>query len=243
MRMRAMGMLLVVLVVGSVWAANQPVSSSSQDAEKYISNAKGRFDMTKQPRPFGAFLILDQAGNRYPSFWCGKNAEGVIVFDGRHDLLDDKLVVDQTGWFAVQLTTAARKVGMYDRLPGGVWVEKLVENNFLVRFDRFTGAKFAGTRADEGERGAGGKLIKIETAFSGSVSVAGKTAPISGTAVLEFSDNVPLFRLVAKFDLPGEALGLAGEKGKGITATLYTSSALVGADKPSIDTEPAGDLK
>lgn len=231
----------VLLLAAPVGAADQkgPPALSTKEAENLMGNVKGTFDLAHQSRPYIVFLILDQVGNRYPSFWCGKNAGGTIKFDGRHDLLDDQAVVEQTGGFTVQLTNAARKPGMDDRLPGGVWVEKLPANNFRFTFERFTGATFKGTRRDSGERGVGGNLIQFDTTFAGQASVGGRTAPITGTAVLEFSDFAPIFKIVATFPFPGKQLGLAGAHGEGITATLYTSSATTGSAKPTLDT-PAG---
>jgi hypothetical protein len=238
--MRVTLVLIALLLAVPGWAKDKaPPTLSTKESENLLGNVKGTFDMTKQPRPYIVFLILDQAGNRYPSFWCGRNAEGNIKFEGRHDLLDDKTVVEQTGGFTVQLTNAARKTGMYDRLPGGVWAEKLRENNFRFIFERFTGATFKGTRKDGGDRGIGGNFIQFDTTFTGKVTVGDRTAPVTGTAVLEFSDFTPIFKLVAKFPFPGKELGLDGAKGEGITATLYTSSANTGSSKPNLDT-PAG---
>jgi hypothetical protein len=143
-------------------------------------------------------------------------------------------VLEQSGGFTVQLTNAARKTGMTNSLPGGAWVEKMREVNFRVAFDRFTGAALKGTRKDGGDRAIGGSLIQLDTSFTGKVSVGDRTAPIAGTAVLEFSDSEPVFKLVAKFSLPGKELGLEGAKGEGITATLYTASAQAGTAKPAM---------
>jgi hypothetical protein len=229
---------VLFLLALPVFAAGKkgPPAMSTKESENMMGNVKGTFDMTKQPRPYIVFLILDQSGNRYPSFWCGKNAEGNIKFDGRHDLLDDKIVVDQTGGFVVQLTNAARKTGMYDRLPGGEWAEKVREANLRISFEKFTGVTFKGTRKDGGDRGIGGNFIQFDAAFTGKTSVGDRTVPVTGTAVLEFSDFNPIFKLVARFPFPGKELGLVN--GEGITATLYTSSANTGSSKPTLDVKP-----
>ena len=242
MRKRLAAILGVLLVAGLVWAKEKaPPKLSTKQSEDLMANVKGTFDMTKQPRPYIAFLILDQAGNRYPSFWCGRNAGGEIKFAGRHDLLDDRTVVEQAGAFAVQLTNTARKSGMTEALPGGAWTEQLRELNFRIQFDKFTDATLLGVRKDGGDRAIGGNLIQFTAKFTGRVNVGDHAAPIAGTATLEFSDFTPIFKLVAKFPLPGKELGLPGAKGEGITATFYTSSASTGSAKPTLDVKPGAD--
>ena len=236
MRATSSLLMMIMLVSAPVWAgAAAPQVVRLEDMEKLISNVRGTFDMTKQPRPYIGLLILDQEGNRYPSFWCGMNAGGLITFEGRHDLFDDKVVVEQRGSMTVHMTTAARKVGMYDRLPGGVWVASLREEPLGFILERFSNATLKGTRPDGGERGAGGKLIQIEADVSGQVTVGKRRAPFRGRALLEFSDNTPLFRLVAKFPFPGKELGLEGAKGEGISATLYTTGLGNASGLPTLD--------
>jgi hypothetical protein len=73
--------------------------------------AHGTFDMTRNPRPWIVYMILDQEGNRYPSFWCGGNVGGTIVFGGKLDDLDGTFGLNQTGSFTVSLLhTAGRPV-------------------------------------------------------------------------------------------------------------------------------------
>lgn len=231
----------LLLVAGNVGAKDKaPSKLSTKQSEDMMANVKGTFDMTKQPRPYIAFLILDQAGNRYPSFWCGRNLEGAIKFAGQHDPLEDKIVVGQTGAFSVQLTNTARKYGMFDELPGGEWAEKLREVNFRVTFDKFANPVFKGIRKDGGDRAIGGNLIQFEFQMTGKASVGDRSAPITGTAVLEFSDFTPIFKLVAKFAFPGKELGL--ETGEGITATLYTASASTASSRPTLDLKPGADM-
>lgn len=232
--MRAIVFLGAALLCGMTGAkdARPPVLSTEQ-SDALMSSIRGSFDMTRQPRPFIVLLVLDQQGNRYPSFWCGRNSLGTIRFEGRHDLLEDRNVLEQSGGFTVQLTHTARKIGMEDALPGGAWIAQVREIPFRVTFDRFTGATLQGTRKDGGDRAIGGTLIQFDVSFAGKVSVGDRSAPIAGRATIEFSDSQPIFKLVAKFPLPGRELGLAGAKGEGITATLHTASA------PAARTGPA----
>lgn len=219
-------LLLAAAGAWPAWAApKEPAAAAVKGQEKLMANCRGSFDMARNARPYAAYLVLDQTGTPYPSFWCGKNAGGRIDFDGQHDELEDRVVISQTGKFTVAVTNAARKYGMSDKLPGGAWVEKLDEAAFQITFEEFRDAAIVGTRKDDGERGAGGNLVQVETKCRGQVSVMGRTAPFAGTARLEFSEQIALFRLEATFPFPGPELGLTGKSGQGITATVHTSSA------------------
>lgn len=218
-------LLLAAAGLGTVWAApKKPATPAVKDQEKLVESCRGSFDMAGNPRPYAVYLVLDQADNPWPSFWSGTNAGGTVHFDGQYDELEDRVMITQTGTFTMSLTNTARKPGMFDRLPGGVWAERPQESGLKVTFEEFRDGKIVGTRADAGERGAGGNLVQVETKCRGQVTVMGRSAPFAGTAMLEFSAHVSLFRLVATFPFPGAELGLAGKSGAGITATIHTSS-------------------
>jgi hypothetical protein len=68
-------------------------------------------------------------------------------------------------------------------------------------------------------------LVRFQVAIAGTVSVGDRRSPFAGTAMLGFMDGTPAFTLEAEFAFPGEALGLPGETGRGIKATLHASSA------------------
>jgi hypothetical protein len=225
---------VVLAIVLPATAQKKPAKSLTSAAQqKWIEHVRGSFDMTKNPRPYIVYMVLDQEGNRWPSFWCGKNVEGVIKFTGEHDVLEDTVVVKQTGSFTCELTNIARKYGMFDELPGGEWAESLREKPIRITFHSFENPVLTGTRTDHGDRAMSGNLILVEATCSGTVQAGGKTAPFAGTARLEFSDYTPVFRIAAKFSFPGKELGLVGAKGQGITATFYTASTPTVA-KPSL---------
>jgi hypothetical protein len=227
------GILCVGWIAGSVLAVPAPEFTSAQK-EQMIANVRGTFDMARNPRPYIVYLILDQTNNVYPSFWCGRNLEGTVGFEGRVDFLDGKVYVKQTGKFTVQLTHAARKLGMFEELPAGEWVEGLRDLNFRIAFDGFRNPVLTGIKAGSGgSRSSPENIVTVEATCSGSVSVGERTAPFTGAATLGFSDRTPVFSLCARFPFPGAELGLVGLKGEGIAATLYTASAPT-TNKPDV---------
>jgi len=213
-------------------------------SESHVANARGVFDLSKNPRPYVVFLVLDQEENLYPSFWCGRNLSGKVEFHASLDLLDETLHFRHKGSFSVQLTNAPHKKGMADVLPGGVWAEGLRERNFCITIDEFSDAVFTGARRGKFAKGKGlsssGTIVFFDVTIRGSVKADEKTAPFTGKAALGFVDIPRVFTLHAKFPFPGKELGLAGQKGEGITASLYTGSATT--MNPDMPTIPAADL-
>jgi hypothetical protein len=197
---------------------------SSSEQEKMMEHVRGTFDMARNPRPYIVYVILDQKDNRYPSFWCGRNVEGKIAFKGALDPLDDKINVTQTGNFTVQLTNSARKYGMFDVIPGGVWAQKLAEANFRVVFEAFSDVVLQGLTQFGGDRSIAGNLVTMDSVCRGKVLVGERSAPFTGKALLKFSDQKEMFLLHATFPFPGQELGLEGSAGQNINATLYTAS-------------------
>jgi hypothetical protein len=233
--------LLTVLLAGLVVSgvgAPKPAPGPTPTAA-LAETAHGTFDMTRNPRPWIVYMILDQEGNRYPSFWCGGNVGGTIVFGGKLDDLDGTFGLNQTGGFTVSLIHTARKTGMFGVLPAGDWMDGIRNRNMKVTFERFTEA----TIASEDKL-----IVKVSATCEGTIGVGERRAPFKGTATLSFSRVEPTFAIAAKFPLPGKALGLDGSKGEGITATLYTASAntLAGAGAPVVGSEDSkalgGDL-
>jgi hypothetical protein len=214
-------------VVASGVSAKPPdAAMSSAEKAALMRHARGAFDMSKSPRPFVAFMILDQKDNPYPSFWCGRNLEGTIRFGGESDMLDESLKLDQTGSFSLQFSHTARKYGMSGILPGGDWVEGLKEKNLRVVFEKFDDPTSVGTGQGGGLVAAGAQTV-LETPCAGRVLVGDKSAPFKGTARLAFTQADTTFALRATFAFPGKELGLEGAKGEAITATVYTGSSPV----------------
>jgi hypothetical protein len=59
----------LLLVAGPALAKDKaPPKLSTKQSENLMGNVKGTFDMAHQSRPYIVFLILDQVGNRHPSF-------------------------------------------------------------------------------------------------------------------------------------------------------------------------------
>jgi hypothetical protein len=229
--------VMVGLVAPGLGAPGKPDAGPVPTAQ-LAELTRGTFDMTKNPRPWIVFMILDQEGNRYPSFWCGGNVGGTIVFGGKLDELDGTFGLNQTGSFAVTLVHTARKTGMFGVLPGGDWMDGIRNRGMKLTFERFT----EGTIKSEDKEN-----VMVSTVCEGTISVGERQAKFKGTAVLSFSRETPSFGICARFPLPGKELGLDGSKGEGITATLYTaSSATLGSigapGSGGDDTKSVGDL-
>lgn len=217
--------LMAVTVVSAPQPKNAPekvATTTITPTPKLVEALRGSFDMSKNPRPFIGFMILDQKGNPYPSFWCGGNGGGTIVFGGKIDDLDESFSMNQTGSFTVIISHAARKYGMSDVLPAGAWIDGIGARPIKCVFSSFTEPVITAVRS-----GQSGGVVDVSVKCGGTVEVGDRKAPFSGTATLSFSQTSPAFNLCAIFQLPGKELGLLGSKGEGITATLYTASASV----------------
>jgi hypothetical protein len=203
---------------------------------------KGVFDMTKNPRPYVVFLILDQEGNRCPSFLCGRNLSGKVAFNPEEDILERCVRIRTEGSFTLEVGHAAHKHGMDGVLPGGEWVARLREQPITIAFDRIADGVFAGSEVTKMTTGRGltgsGASVHFDVTCGGAISVGGQKARFQGKGRLTFLGGAPAFTLRATFPLPGKELGLGGPKGEGITATLYTGSAVTTV-MPTIT--PAGD--
>ncbi len=133
-------------------------------------------------------------------------------------------IVTQNGAFTVQITNSARKYGMFDTIPGGVWAQKLAALNFRIIFETFSEVALQGLTQFKGDRSIAGNLVTLDTVCRGKVLVGERSAPFAGKALLKFSDQKEMFLLHATFPFPGQQLGLAGAAGEGISATIYTAS-------------------
>lgn len=224
---------LLATGVGVLAAGDKKPAPAIQPTPKICEALRGSFDMSKNPRPWIGFMVMDQEGNPYPSFWCGGNAGGTIVFAGKVDDLDETFSLNQTGEFKVDFVHTARKHGMFDRLPAGEWMDGIRARPITFVFSSFTepvitAVKATDRRSDTGIGAFGeGGTVEVSAKFAGTVTVGNRKAPFSGTANLSFMRAVPSFALRAVFTLPGKELGLLGSKGEGITATLYTASVSV----------------
>jgi hypothetical protein len=223
------------LTVAAAATSAKPPDGGMSSAEKaaLMRHARGSFDMSRSPRPFVAFMILDQKENPFPSFWCGRNLEGTIKFGGESDMLDESLKLGQTGSFTLQFSHTARKYGMSGVLPGGDWIEGLKERNFRVVFETFDDPTSVGSGQGGGLVAAGAQTV-LEAGCAGRVRVGEKSAPFKGTARLVFTQADTTFALRATFSFPGKELGLEGAKGEAMTATLYTGSVPV-TSGPGLD--------
>jgi hypothetical protein len=210
--------------------ATKPREIPPAEKARLVEAVRGTFDMSRSPRPYVAFLILDQKDNRYPSFWCGRNLSGTIAFRGSMDPLSEKVAFTQTGGFTVELTNAAHKKGMAGVLPGGAWIDGLRERAFRITLEKFGDFVLVDGREHRITTGrtVGGATTTatLEAAHGGAVSVGGKSAPIRGRATLSFVDKTPAFTLRTTFALPAQELGIEGAAGEQITATLCTMSTL-----------------
>lgn len=231
--------LALLAATHGVLAANdkkQP-AAGIKPTPKMCEAMRGSFDMSKNPRPFVGFMIMDQEGNPYPSFWCGGNEGGTIVFKAKIDDLDETFSINQTGSFTVYFTHTARKYGMFDRLPAGEWMDGIRTRPIRFVFSTF---KEPVVTADRGtDRPAVGAVseggsVELTTKFEGTVEVGSRKTPFSGTAYLSFMKGAPCFSMRATFVLPGRELGLLGSKGEGISVTLYTASVAILSAPPSI---------
>ncbi len=231
--MHAARILLVVLAcagIARLRAADDPLPKMDfEEREQLVERMNGVFDFSKSPRPYVVLLILDQEGNRFPSYWAGRNHAGETTIRTTVDELENRIVLTQEGAFSVRITNWARKIGMQDRLPSGALTEDLGEREFLVTFTKLKEARITGIRegrlyVDCDVGGVGGKesrLITVTAECTGRVSYGERSGGFSGPVELTFMDSVTLFAIKAEFDFPGEALGV----GEGIRATLWTGSA------------------
>ena len=227
----ACGVLMAATPASKGKAAKADAPKGLELTPELVGCIHGTFDMSKNPRPYIVYMVLDQTNNIYPSFWCGGNAGGKITFSAKLNELDGTMEYKQTGSFTVQLGNAPRKYGMDDVLPGGAWIAKLRENKFQVTFERFDSPVIVS--AGGGTRGEMPvTLLTVNMAIGGTVSVADRKAPFAGTATMVFSDTVPTFSLHARFPFPGKELGLEGAKGEGMTATLCTASVIEKSSAP-----------
>jgi hypothetical protein len=156
MRAIPIQLLLLLFVTFSVSAAEKKKAFSVTEQEEMMEHVSGAFDMSRNPRPYIVYMILDQQGSRHPSFWCGKNVEGKVGFKGQLDVLDEKIHVTQNGAFTVQITNAARKYGMFDTIPGGVWAQKFAALNFRIIFETFSEVALQGLTQFKGDRSIAG---------------------------------------------------------------------------------------
>ncbi len=233
--------LFALLVASALWAGEPapPKPIPLAEMEKLVKHIGGHFDLSANMRPFQVVLILDQAGNPYPSFWCGRNEKGRISFLASVDPLDHNLEITQTGEMTLLISHTARKTGMYNQLPAGAWITKALSLDKKQRSDGYMRISFTSfTEPKLGHIGQGslwsdvseatsksGKMIPFAMKCGGLVNLADRSAPFQGTATVTFLDSLPVFSLAATFPFPGSELGLEGDAGKGITATLYTASA------------------
>ncbi len=237
--------LFALLAAPAVWAGEppRPNAHSLEEMEKIAKHIGGNFDMSANMRPYQVVLILDQAGNPYPSFWCGKNEKGRISFTPGVDPLDHLIELAQKGEMTLLISNTARKTGMYDRLPAGGLVTKFLslsqeqklkqrgDGYMRISFTSFTEPKLekitqGNLWTDVSEASSkSGKLIPFAMKCAGLISISEKSVPFQGAATVSFLDSLPVFALTATFPFPGKELGLEGDAGKGITATLYTASA------------------
>jgi hypothetical protein len=227
--------LAIIAATHGVLAANDKKEPAAgiKPTPKMCEALNGSFDMRKNPRPWIGFMIMDQEGNPYPSFWCGGNAGGTIVFAGKVDDLDETFNLNQSGSFSVEFVHTARKHGMYDRLPAGEWMDGIKARPIRLTFTSFTEPVITATKATDrrsdtgvGDFAAGG-TVEVTAKFAGTVEVGSRKVPFSGTANLSFMQGVPSFFLRATFTLPGKELGLLGSKGENISVTMYTASVSV----------------
>jgi hypothetical protein len=241
---------MAALAISAPQAGKAPAVKGIRPTPKIAEAIRGTFDMSKNPRPWIGVLILDQIGNPYPTYCSGGNAGGTIVFDGRIDELDETFSIKQTGSFSVDIVHTARKHGMFDQLPAGSIVEGLGGIPMRFVFESFTdpvvtAENSSHTRSDTAAgSAAGGGTVEVTTAFSGTISVGTRKAPLKGTAYLSFMLGTPCFNMRAEFTFPGKELGLLGSKGEGITGTLYTASVtvLTGSARPEAGTALDGKL-
>lgn len=234
LRWRLLMFLAASVLISAAVGAGAPENGRKKPKEKLrlteniVAMARGVFNMTRNPRPYVVFMILDQAENMYPSFWCGKNLSGTATFNSSYDELDESMSLKQKGDFVMQITNAAHKRGMYDVIPGGCWVEGLREQEFKVVVDKVlkpVPRELKESKFITGQgQASGSAMLVLDVTLRGRISVGGKIAPFEGPAVLSFVESPRVFSLQAKFAFPGKALGLEGGKGDNITATLYTRS-------------------
>ncbi|MFW5699237.1 MAG: hypothetical protein ACOCYN_05205, partial [Planctomycetota bacterium] len=222
----------------------------STDEQARLAEAmSGTFDMSTEPRPFVTLLILDQKGNKHPSFWVGTNKGGELTFAAKADMLEDELVLKQSGEMIMGLRQTAYKWNMEDVLPGGAWMPDLKERNFTISLDTVTDTRMTAIRkghlfVDIAAGGAAGKdarLITMVGRGSGEIRVDDRRARWEGELELTFLDSVTMFSVKAVFPLPGKELGLEGERAEGITATIYSASTPM-VSKPDIRLEDSAGL-
>ncbi len=230
-------LLLSLIVLVAAMSAASFLQAGEQE-RRMAAAMRGQWDMTRDPHRACVYMVIRQPDNMYPSFWVGTNHAGTVDIEAREDFLTGEVAVKQEGAFAVQITRAARKQGMADKIPGGVWANELGEGHFVVHFDRFTGWQWDGVYSGKEDRG-----IKTTASFRGRMVVGDKQTAIRGDASLRFSEMIPQFSLHARFSFEGKALGLTGSQSGPMHVDLYTKSiASTKKSAPTIDErlEPEG---
>jgi hypothetical protein len=212
--------LLLLFCLTLPAARAQQALERNQDILRF---ANGIFDMAQQPRAFSFFMILDQEGLRFPSFWAGENGGGRITIAPETDLLSGDLLLNTEGSFSLLVTRSSQRAGMENIIPGGPWMRNLREQNFRVVFTEFFDA--AAAPPEEGRR-PDPNTVRLQAQARGHVEVQGQKAPFEGRATFIFSRSTPSFRFHSTVTFRGDALGLTGAQAGPIQASISTLSPL-----------------
>jgi len=180
----------------------------------------GVWDFAKEPHSYPVLLVLRQDDTVYPGYFVGGNKSGKLTIQATDDVLSGELNLKPSGTVRMQLTRAPRKQGMEDDIPGGVWAEGLSDRDFYVQLSEYRNPTLA-TRDKKENR----QPRQFTMDVSGIIHIDGKKTDFDGKATLTFSDETPTFAMKLTFSFEGAKLGLGGDRGKQINATLHTSMA------------------
>ncbi|GDY14024.1 hypothetical protein LBMAG53_29020 [Planctomycetota bacterium] len=135
MTMRSLHVVLLALCIVTA-PAGEAKKKSDEVMTKLLTAITGTFDMSRNPRAWATEMIIDRKGAKYPSFWVGGGAGGVIVFNHNFDDLTVQSAPTATGDFTLSLVHIAYKYGMDDILPGGGWMPILREQAVAAKDEK-----------------------------------------------------------------------------------------------------------
>jgi hypothetical protein len=232
-RCQYLAVLLACLIALPLQAADK---TGTKKAEPPVEPAKvakamnGTFNMEDQPRKYIVFLVLEQEGNRYPSFWTGANRSGEFSLNAQVDELTGNLIIDPTGKLSCEVSHTSRKQGMAEILPGGAWIAGIKDTRPQITFDSYKNWKpgpMKKMKTGETESEA----VTAMAEFAGTMSVGSKKAPIKGTVEYRFATAQRQFQVLADFTFTGAKLGLSGKQASEIKGSLFTGSSFGKAAK------------
>lgn len=196
--------------------------AAAPDLAKAAECLSGGYDMAKQPRAWIAYLVLEQPGSRYPSFWVGENTPTNFAISAQVDTLSGELAVKTTGTLGCRIRHTPPKRGMENVLPGGAWIKDVKQRGLGIEMAEFSDWKILGIEGGGNEPA----VLKVSARWRGRLAADGKSAPVGGPVEFRFQQRVWKFSFRTEFAFRGADLGLTGSQAGEIKATLYSASPL-----------------